>query len=47
MLKTSLVFIGIALAALLFAGAIWLLRRDYVDELTTVMLGGRSGNHSS
>ncbi|MEM7045043.1 MAG: lipopolysaccharide biosynthesis protein [Pseudomonadota bacterium] len=33
--------LSILLGILLFAGTIWLLRRDYVDELTTVVLGDR------
>ncbi|MEZ5930912.1 MAG: lipopolysaccharide biosynthesis protein [Alphaproteobacteria bacterium] len=31
--------LAIGLGVLVFAGAIWLLRRDYVQELTAVMLG--------
>ncbi len=39
--------LSILLGMLTFAGAIWLLRRDYVDELTTIIIGDRSRNHSS
>ncbi|MDH3659276.1 MAG: lipopolysaccharide biosynthesis protein [Alphaproteobacteria bacterium] len=38
--------LAILLGALVFAGVIWLLRRDYVDELTTAVLGERPGNHA-
>ena len=38
--------LSIVVGVLTFAITIWLLRRDYVDELTTVVLGDRSGNHS-
>ena len=34
--------LSILLGVLSFAGAIWFLRRDYVDELTTIVLGDRS-----
>lgn len=39
--------LSILLGVLVFAGVIWLLRRDYVDELTTIVLGDRPRNHSS
>ncbi|MEM9626117.1 MAG: oligosaccharide flippase family protein [Pseudomonadota bacterium] len=34
--------LSILLGMLSFAGSIWFLRRDYVDELTTIFLGDRS-----
>ncbi len=39
--------LSILLGMLVFASVVWLLRRDYVDELTTIILGDRSRNHSS
>lgn len=39
--------LSVLLGALVFTAVIWLLRRDYVDELTTIVLGDRSRNHSS
>ena len=39
--------LSILLGVLVFSGAIWLFRRDYVDELATILLGDRSHNHSS
>jgi PST family polysaccharide transporter len=38
--------LAIALGVLIFAGAIWLLRRDYVEQLTAVMLGDGSSPNS-
>ena len=38
---------SILLGVLVFSGVIWFLRRDYVDELTTTLIGDRSHNHSS
>lgn len=35
------------LGVLIFISTIWLLRRDYVDELTTIVLGDRPHHHSS
>jgi len=39
--------LSILLGVLVFSSAIWFLRRDYVDELTTILLGDRSHHHSS
>jgi len=33
--------LSILLGVVVFAGAIWLLRRDYVDEFTTILIGER------